>query len=58
MVQAAQKVVVVCDSSKFGRHSLAQIMPTAEIDSVITDRKLKPEYVEALREAGVSLTLA
>ena len=58
MVQAAQKVVVVCDSSKFGRHSLAQIMPTAEIDTVITDTKLKPEYAQALRDAGVALTLA
>ncbi len=57
MVHAARKVVVVCDSTKFGRHSLAQIMPTAEIDCVITDTKLKAPYAQALRQAGVSLTL-
>ena len=57
MVHASQTVVAVCDSTKFGRSSLALIVPTAEIDVVITDTDLAPEYAQALKNSGISLTL-
>jgi DeoR family transcriptional regulator of aga operon len=57
MARAAKTVVAVCDSTKFGRHSLALIVPPNEIDLVITDTKLGEEYLEALRNAGLRVTL-
>jgi len=57
MARAAKTVVAVCDSTKFGRHSLALIVPTADIDVVVTDAKLATEHAEALRNAGISLML-
>jgi DeoR family transcriptional regulator of aga operon len=57
MVRASQTVVVVCDSTKFGHSSLALIVPTAEINIVITDVNLAPEYAQALKNSGISLTL-
>jgi DeoR family transcriptional regulator of aga operon len=57
MVRAAKTVVAVCDSSKFNRHSLALIVPTTEIDILITDTKLAPAHAEALRNAGLIVTL-
>ena len=57
MVKAARKVVAVCDSTKFDRHSLALIVPTAKIDIVITDSRLSAARVEGLRSAGLVVTL-
>jgi DeoR family transcriptional regulator of aga operon len=55
MVRAAQMVVAVCDSSKFGRRSLALIVPTSEIDLVVTDTNLAAEHISALAAAGVAV---
>lgn len=57
MVRSSQTVVVVCDSTKFGRSSLALIVPTKQINVVITDKKLAPVYVHALKDAGIDLIL-
>ncbi len=57
MVKAARKVVVVCDSSKFDRRSLSQIMPLSAIHYLITDRSLPREAVDALRAHNIDVTL-
>jgi len=57
MVKAAQKVVVVCDSSKFNRRSLSMIVSPAALHHVITDTNLSPENAKALHDAGIGLTL-
>jgi DeoR family transcriptional regulator of aga operon len=56
MVQAAEKVVAVCDSSKFNRKSLSLIVPASAIDCVITDSNLSPEDVKAIREVNIEVT--
>jgi len=50
---AAQRVVVVCDSTKFGHRSLALIVPPSAIHTVITDNQVSQEDLEALNNAGV-----
>ncbi|HEX6496548.1 MAG TPA: transcriptional repressor AgaR [Acidobacteriaceae bacterium] len=57
MVNAAQRVVVVCDSSKFNRRSLSRIVPPSAIHHLITDRGLAHETAERLRSANIELTL-
>jgi DeoR family transcriptional regulator, aga operon transcriptional repressor len=57
MVKAAEKVVAVCDSSKFNRRSLSLIVGTSAIHHVITDNKLSSEEVKAIREAGMEVTI-
>ena len=57
LVEAAQRVVVVCDSSKLGSTAFALICPTASIDVVITDDGAPADRVEALRRAGVEVRL-
>ena len=57
MVQAAEKVVAVCDSSKFNRKSLSLIVGASAIDHVITDSNLAPEEVKAIRDAGIEVTV-
>lgn len=57
MAQAARKVVAVCDSSKFGRRSLAVIVQPDKIHEVITDKNVSRATVQELREAGIEVTL-
>jgi len=57
MAEAARRIVVVCDSSKFGRRSLSLIMPTSAVHETITDRKIPKRDLKALREAAVEMTL-
>ncbi len=57
MVNAAEKVVAVCDSSKFNRRSLSLIVAASEIDHVITDAELSDEDVKAIRDAGIEVTI-
>jgi DeoR family transcriptional regulator, aga operon transcriptional repressor len=58
MVNAAKTVVAVCDSTKFGKHSLALIVPSQKISVVITDENLPPVYREHLQKLGVRLIVA
>ena len=55
MVHAATRVVAVCDSTKFARHSLALIAPVSAIHTVITDTQLSVADFEALASAGVEV---
>ncbi|NYF80763.1 DeoR family transcriptional regulator of aga operon [Granulicella arctica] len=57
MVKASSMVVAVCDSTKFNRRSLSKIVDVSAIHHVITDGNLAPETSEALRTAGITLTL-
>ena len=57
MVNAAERVVAVCDSSKFGRRSLSLIVDASAVHHVITDSNLSPEQAKTIREAGIELTL-
>jgi DeoR family transcriptional regulator, aga operon transcriptional repressor len=55
MVDAAARVVAVCDSTKFARRSLARIAPISAIHSVITDNQIASEDFEALTAAGIEV---
>lgn len=57
MVRAAEKVIAVCDSSKFNRRSLSLIVGASEIDHVITDGKLPRDEIKAIRDAGIEITV-
>jgi DeoR family transcriptional regulator, aga operon transcriptional repressor len=57
MVDIARRTVAVCDSSKFGRRSLCNIMPITAVHHVITDKGVPRTDLHALKEAGVKVTL-
>jgi DeoR family transcriptional regulator, aga operon transcriptional repressor len=57
MAEAARRVVVVCDSSKFGRRSLSLIMPTSSVHETITDKNIPKNDLKALRQADVEIKL-
>jgi DeoR family transcriptional regulator of aga operon len=55
MVNAATRVVAVCDSTKFSRHSLALIVSPASIHTVITDDGIADKDFEELTKAGIEV---
>jgi DeoR family transcriptional regulator of aga operon len=57
MAKTARRIVVVCDSSKFGCRSLALIMPTSAVHETITDKKIGKAHLKSLREANIEVTL-
>jgi DeoR family transcriptional regulator of aga operon len=57
MVEISRRTIAVCDSSKFGRRSLCNIMPVTMVHEVITDRQIPKADLAALKEAGVEVTL-
>ncbi len=56
MMDVARVVVVVCDSSKFGRRSLSLIAPPSAVHQVITDRFAPKNDIDQLRKAGIEIT--
>ena len=55
MVKVSRKVVVVCDSTKFSRRSLALIVPPSAVHTVITDKGISSSDLEALRSSGIEV---
>lgn len=55
LIERAQRVVVVADSSKIGGVAFARICPVSRIDTLITDRSANVRSLRALREAGVTV---
>jgi DeoR/GlpR family transcriptional regulator of sugar metabolism len=57
LMNAADRKVLLIDSSKFGKASLIKLASLTEFDQVITDSNLDPATVDALRKGGVNLTV-
>lgn len=58
MAEIAREVIVIADSSKFGRRSLALILPVSKIHKVITDDGISKEDHEKLEADGVEVIIA
>jgi len=57
MSRNASRTIVMADSSKFGRASLAKICPIRDVNMVITDSGVSEEMKQAFREIGTELVV-
>lgn len=57
MISAAQKTVVLADSSKFGKRGFGKICQLDEIDQVITDHHISEHMVETMRGLGIEVLI-
>jgi DeoR family transcriptional regulator of aga operon len=57
MVNAAARVVAVCDSTKFDRRSLSKIVAAASVHHVITDNGVQKHMLEALHGLNIDVTV-
>ena len=58
MMRAADEVIVVADSSKFGRQSLVHLCPLGDADHLVVDDGVAPEWQAKAEAAGVKLWIA
>jgi DeoR/GlpR family transcriptional regulator of sugar metabolism len=58
MMEAADQVVIVADSTKLGRSSLAKLCDLLAIDSLIIDDEITEDWRSRLLAAGVPLVVA
>lgn len=58
MVTNADKVVALCDSSKFGLDYLVSFASIDDLSAVITDSAAPRSYVQALEDSGIEVSFA
>jgi DeoR/GlpR family transcriptional regulator of sugar metabolism len=58
MMQAADEVTVVADSTKFNKSSLALLCELSMIDSIVVDDQLEAEWINTLQLAGIEVHIA
>jgi len=57
MSKAVDQVIVVMDSSKFGRRSPNLVVPLEKIDIVVTDSGISPEALQSLEGNGIQVVI-
>jgi DeoR family transcriptional regulator of aga operon len=57
MMASAQRIIVLADSSKFGKKSFAKICTLNDIDEIITDSGISLITKKKLEEKGVKVTI-
>jgi DeoR family transcriptional regulator of aga operon len=55
MIRVSREVIVVADSSKFVRRSLSVIAPLDDVHKVLTDDRVTPAVVAAIKARGVEV---
>ncbi|MCD7937589.1 MAG: DeoR/GlpR family DNA-binding transcription regulator [Tannerellaceae bacterium] len=57
MIDASQKIIIMTDSSKFGKRGFCKICDLNKIHQIITDTNAPADIVEMLRERDIEVTL-
>ncbi|QYR21787.1 DeoR/GlpR family DNA-binding transcription regulator [Paenibacillus sp. sptzw28] len=58
MVESADQVILLADSSKMGKVYFADVLPLTEVDVIITDSGISPEFHQSLLDMGVEVIIA
>lgn len=58
MIEAAEKVVLLADSCKFGRNGLSTFGRLSDIDLVITDKHANPSFIDFLKSQKIEVIIA
>lgn len=57
MLKSAQKIIVLTDSTKFGRRGFGKICDINQIDQIITDKNAPSSTVQIMRDRGIDVVL-
>lgn len=58
MMAVAAEVILLADSSKFGRDSMVRVAPLEAVTRIVTDPGVEGDMVDHLREIGVDVVIA
>jgi DeoR family transcriptional regulator of aga operon len=57
MINASQKVIVLCDSTKFGKRGFGKICGIEEVNQIITDSGIPEHYLNKFESMGIEVTI-
>jgi DeoR family transcriptional regulator of aga operon len=57
MISVSQKIIILADSTKFGRRGFGKICGLDEVDQIITDNGISEHMVQALEGLGITVTI-
>ena len=58
MIESSEEVIVLVDSSKFGKRSFGRICGLEHINHIITDNNISKEVANKINTLGIKLTIA
>jgi len=58
MIESSEEVVILADSSKFGKRSFGRICGINSVNHIITDKGISKEIAEKIESLGIVLTIA
>ena len=58
MIKSARRVVLAADHSKFGHDAMIHVANLSDIDQIMTDSSLDPEFQQMLKSNEVECILA
>ncbi|MEJ7692272.1 DeoR/GlpR family DNA-binding transcription regulator [Daejeonella sp.] len=58
MIESAQVIAILADSSKFGRRGLGKVCNLDQVQYIITDKGVLPATVRQLEEKGIQVIIA
>ena len=58
MIRSARQIILVTDSSKFGKISVTHFAGLDDVDTIITDNGISNKYREILLDRGIKLIIA
>lgn len=57
MLKIAHEIILVADSSKFGKRSMSVIAQTQAVDKIITDKNIREEDLARVKELGIDILI-
>jgi DeoR family transcriptional regulator, fructose operon transcriptional repressor len=57
VVENANKVILLCDSSKFETRSYVNVAPVSSIDEIITDSGIDKDILKKIKKSGINITI-
>ncbi len=57
MIESAKDLIVLADSTKFGKKSFGRICGIEQVDHIITDKNISPDTIKKIRSLGILLTI-
>jgi len=58
MIETAQKLVIMADSTKFDRRGLGKVCTFDQVNYIVTDNKVSPQTVKMIEDKGVKVIVA
>ncbi len=57
LIQCGERRILLADSTKFGRRTLASVAPLSVLHHIVTDEGLASEYLAPIENQGIEVTL-